>query len=274
MRRTKVALVFSFLIIFVNFAHAQWAVFDSTNYANALSELHQAQELYTTANQTRDQIIQAYNLAHYMAQMPQNLARRYSAQFSSWKTLSANGSYGNTSQWLLAANGQWTTASSGYQSAGIVLQSPTESALIGFDERSQSVVKAQYASAQLADGVSTSQLATVSEIRSRSAALNEQLDNLTRDSYSSDPSQQSEMAVLGKINAAALMQLRSQQDTNQLLAANALQQLITAKEQSDQQKRALNQALYFQQNFPDYMGRVTTGMTESIQSISFSTQPR
>lgn len=270
MRRTIVALAFSFFTLSATLAHAQWAVFDSTNYANAVSELHQAEQLYTTANQTRDQIIQAYNLARFMSQMPQNLSQRYSAQFAQWKTLTSQDAYGNTNQWILAANGQWGNANSGYQSAGVTLQKPAQSLLSNQDERSQNIYKTQYATAELSDSVAQNQLSTVSEIRARSVALNQQLDNLTRDSYSTDPAQQTEMAVLEKINTATLIQLRSQQDTNQILTAGALQQMIAAKEQSDQQKRTLNQSLYFQQNFKDSMNRVGSGMTQSIQSINFS----
>ena len=274
MRRTTVTLAFSFLTLFTNLAHAQWAVFDSSNYVNAVRELHQVQQLYTTATETRDQVIQAYNLARSMSQMPQNLAQRYFAEYAKWKTLNAADAYGNTGQWISAANGQWSSSITGYQSAGVVLQQPGQTALANLDDRSQSFVKTQYATAELSDSVSASQLATVSEIRARSTALNQQIDNLTRDSYSADPSQQTEMAVLAKINAASLMQLRSQQDTNQILTANALQQMITAKEQSDQQKRALNQMLYFQQNFKDSMNRIGSGMTQSIQSVTFSTSNR
>src|SRR5260370_8903739 len=61
-------------------------------------------------------------------------------------------------------------------------------------------------------------MTTLGQIRSHSESLNQQISNLEADSYSNDPTQQSEMAVLGKVNAANLIQLHSQQDTNQLLA--------------------------------------------------------
>jgi hypothetical protein len=270
MRRTLVALAF-FAAACAGQAHAQWAVFDSTNYANALRQYREVQQLYTTANQTRDQVIQTYNLARQMAQMPQNLYQRYSADFARWKTLSASDTYGNTVQWVSAVNtGDPGLADAGYRTAGIQLVPALPSALANLDERSQTFIKAQYATAELADGISVNALATLGEIRARSLALQRQIAALQSDSYSNDGSQQTQMAVLGKINSAALMQLRSQQDTNQILTTAALQQMLASKEQFDQQKRALNQAIYFQQNFPDSMGRVTSGMTQSMQSISYS----
>lgn len=272
MRRTIVGLAVFFAAISVGLAHAQWAVFDSTNYANAVRQYREVQQLYTTANETRDQVIQTYNLARQMAQMPQNIYQRYAAEFSRWKTLSATNTYGNTADWVNAANsGQQAMADAGYRVAGIQLLRPTQADLTHLDERSQEVVKAQYATAELADGVSVNALSTLGEIRARSLALTQQISNLERDSYSNDPTQQTEMAVLGKINSATLMQLRSQQDTNQILSTAALHQMLAAKDQFDQQKRALNQAIYFQESFRDSMNRITSGMTQSIQSISYTT---
>jgi hypothetical protein len=255
--------------MFASQAQAQWAVFDETNYANAVREYRELQQIYTTANQTRDQVIRVYNLAYQMSRMPQNLRQRYSARFTGWKTLSASNSFGNTSTWVSAANtGGMQSASSGYRLAGITLTAPP--ALGAMDSRTQETVKAQYATAELTDGVSVDALALLGEIRSRSQALDKQLTNLEQDSYSNSSSQQTEMAVLGKINAATIMILRSQQDTNQILATAVLHQLLSTKEQSDRQKRALNLAIYFQQNFPDSMNRLTSGMTRSMDSISFS----
>jgi hypothetical protein len=246
-------------------------VYDPTQSAHAISQIREAQQLYTTASQTRDQIIQTYNLAHQMAQMPQNLYRRYSAEFARWTTLSATNTYGNTTDWIGAANtGSPQLATSGYRLAGIQLNSQANSGFSSFDPRTQDTVKAQYATAELADGIATTSLANLGDVRARAQAFSQQIDNLQNDTYSTDPTQQTEMAVLGKINTASLMQLRSQQDTNQILSDAALHQMLAAKEQFDQQKRALNQQVYFQQNFSDSMNRVTTGMTQSLQSISFS----
>jgi hypothetical protein len=246
-------------------------VYDPTQSAHAISQIREAQQLYTTASQTRDQIIQTYNLAHQMAQMPQNLYRRYSAEFARWTTLSATNTYGNTTDWIGAANtGNLQLATSGYRLAGIQLNSQANSGFSSFDPRTLDTVKAQYATAELADGIATTSLANLGDVRARSQAFSQQIDNLQNDTYSTDPTQQTEMAVLGKINTASLMQLRSQQDTNQILSDAALHQMLAAKEQFDHQKRALNQEVYFQQNFSDSMNRVTTGMTQSLQSISFS----
>jgi hypothetical protein len=256
-------------------AHAQLfgsgIVFDPTQSGHALAQIREAEQLYTTANQTREQIIQGYNLARQMAQMPQNLHRRYAAEFSRWTTLSAANTYSNTSDWTSAANtGSPQLAINGHHQAGVELSAFPGTLWASLDPRTQDTVKAQYATADLTDGVSTSSLVTLGQVRSRSQALNQQIGNLESDSYSTDPGQQTQMAVLGKINAASVMQLRSQQDTNQILSEATLQQMLTTKERADQQKRALNQAIFFQQKFGDSMKKVTSGMTQSMQSISYA----
>jgi hypothetical protein len=53
--------------------------------------------------------------------------------------------------------------------------------------------------------------------------------------------------------------------------ASIQQQLIAQKQQIDAQNRAINNAIYFQQNFPTTMQNITSGVSDSIHSISLST---
>src|SRR5260370_7513289 len=104
MRTVRYCFVFFALCLAVTPSYAQWAVFDASHLAEALKEVKQVQQAYTPANQTRDQIIQSYNLAHYMSRMPQNLAQRYKSQFAMWTNLNAPNTYGNTTAWVNALN--------------------------------------------------------------------------------------------------------------------------------------------------------------------------
>lgn len=253
-------------------SYAQWAVIDASNLAEATKEFKQLQQMYTTANQTRDQIIQSYNLAHYMSQMPQNLYQRYKAQFALWTNLNAPNTYGNTGSWVSALNyGTLQQSLAGY-TAAVVQPSPYPQSQFGqLDAATQATIQNQYATSDLSQGMTTSGLTTLGQIRYHSESLNQQISNLESDSYSDDPTQQSEMAVLGKINSANMIQLHSQQDTNQLLAAGIQQQMIAQKQAIDSQNRNINQAISFQQNFPGTMQKINNGASQSIQSISFST---
>ena len=264
-------LTFGLLSMLAPAAHAQWTVFDPTNYANALQEFYKLEQTYTTAVETRDQIVAAYNLAYQMSQMPQNFAARYRSDFSQWTNLSAANTYGNTSAWVNALNiGSPAFASQAYNNAVVQVQPYPAGSYASLDATTQATIANQYATSELAQGTTTSTLATLGTIRSNSEAFAQKLANLESDTYSTDPSQQTQSALLGKINSATLLQIHSQQDTNQILAASVEQQLVAQKQQIDAQNRAINQAIYFQQNFPTTIQNMTTGVSDSIHAISLS----
>lgn len=264
-------LIFGLLSTFAPTVQAQWTVFDPANYANALNEFRQLQQTYTTALQTRNQIIAAYNLAYQMSQMPQNLAARYKSDFAQWTNLSAPNTYGNTSTWIDALNiGSPSFATQAYTKAVVQVQPYPAGNYSSLDINTQATIANQYATSELAQGTTTNTLVTLGTIRSNAEAFASKLANLESDTYSNDPNQQTQNALLGKINSATLLQIHSQQDTNQILAASIQQQLIAQKQQIDIQNRAINQSIYFQQNFPATMQNVTTGVSSSIHSISLS----
>jgi hypothetical protein len=271
----RYCFLFFTLCLFAAPSHAQWAVFDASNFGEAVKEFKQMEQMYTTANQTRDQIIQAYNLAHFMSQMPQNMYQRYRAQFTQWTNLNAPNTYGNTAAWVSALNyGMGQQSNTGYTAAVVQPNSFPQSQFGQLDAATQATIQNQYATSDLAQGMTTAGLTTLGQIRSHSKSLNQQISNLESDSYSDDPSEQSEMAVLGKINFANLIQLRSQQDMNQLLSAGIQQQMIAQKQAIDAQNRTINQSISFLQNFPTTMQKINNGVSQSIQNVSFSTNGR
>ncbi len=257
-------------------AHAQFGsgiVFDPTQSAHAIQQIEQASQLYTAAVATRNQIVTMYNLAFQMAQLPQNLAARYKADWSQWTSLQApTDTYGNTAALVNALNyGVLTSARQGYTSAYVQAQSYPAGSYSSLDSRTQAAVANQYATSELAQTATTNTLATLGTIRSDSQSFASKLANFESDTFSTDPNQQTTNALLGKINSATLLQIHSQQDTNQLLMASIQQQLLAQKQQIDAQNRALNNAIYFQQNFPTTMQTVNSGVSDSIRSISLST---
>jgi len=274
-QRILCLIFFAATLLGTSSAYAQWTVFDPTNYANALNEFHLLQQTYTTALQTRDQIITTYNLAYQMSRMPQNLAARYKSDFAQWTNLSAPNSYGNTSAWVNALNiGSPTQASQAYSGAVVQVQRYPTGSYSSLDSTTQAMIANQYATSELTQGTTTSTLSTLGTIRSNSEVFSQKLANLESDTYSIDPSQQTSNALLGKINSATLLQIHSQQDTNQILAASVQQQLIAQKQQIDAQNRAINNAIYFQQNFPMVTQKVANGVSNSMHSISLSISGR
>jgi len=266
-------------------AHAQFGsgiVFDPTQSAHAIEQIEQgaqrlqtAEQIYTTAYNTMNQVIAAYNLAYQMSRMPQNLAARYQSDFSMWTNLSSASvpdTYGNTSAWINALDlGNPTRATSAFNNAVIPLQSYPGGALSSQDAITQAAIKNQYASSELGQATLTNSLSTLGTIRSDSQTFQQKLANLESDTYSTDPSQQASNALLGKINSATMLQIHSQQDTNQILAAEAAQQALDEKEQLDERNRLMNQSIYFQQTFPTLIESMTSGVSDAIHSVSLST---
>ena len=256
-------------------AHAQFGsgiVFDPTQSAHAIQQIEQASQMYTTAVATRNQIVTMYNLAYQMAQLPQNFGARYRADWSQWTSLPAPANtYGNTAALVNALNyGALVNAQQGYNSAYVQVQNYPSGNYSSLDSRTQATVANQYATSELAQATTTNTLATLGNIRSNSQSFATQLANLESDTFSTDPGQQTEAALLGKINSATLLQIHSQQDTNQLLMSSIQQQLIAQKQQIDAQNRAINNAIYFQQNFSNTMQNVNSGVSDSLHSISLS----
>jgi hypothetical protein len=278
-------------------AHAQFGsgiVYDPTQSAHAVQEIEQGEQqlqkwatelnnwqqhllkeaqIFTTAEQTRTQIVTMYNLAYQMATMPQNLEARYKADWSQWQSLAAPPNvYGNTSPLVNALNfGGLPQAQQGYNSAYVQPQSYPSGSYSSLDSRTQATVANQYATSELAQSTTTSTLSTLGTIRTDAQAFSTKLANLESDTFSNDPSQQTQNALLGKINSATLLQIHSQQDTNQLLMASIQQQLLAQKQQIDAQNRAINDAIYFQQNFSSTMQNVSDGVSTSLHAISLST---
>jgi hypothetical protein len=211
-----------------------------------------------------------------MSKMPQNLAARYKADFAQWTNLTnpsftAANTSGITSAWLNALNiGNPTSAASAYGGASIQLQSYPSSRLSALDAATQATVQNQYASSEIGQVNVTNLLSTLGMIRSDSQAFQQKLANLDSDTYSTDPDLQTEVGVLAKINTATLLQVHSQQDANQILAAVAQQQALDAKDRFDERNRLINQSIYFQQNFPTTMQNITTGVSNSMHNMSLS----
>jgi len=302
MKAAKIpAFLFGLLTALAPAAHAQFGsgiVYDPTQSAHAITQISQAEQqlqkwstelqnweqhlqkeeqIYTTAYQTMNQVIAAYNLAYQMSRMPQNLAARYKSDFSQWTnltnpSLSVSNTSGITSAWLNALDlGNPTRAASAYSGAVIQVQTYPSGSLSALDATTQAIVQNQYASSEIGQANVTNLLSTLGTIRSDSQAFQQKLANLESDTYSTDPSQQTEVGVLAKINAATMLQIHSQQDTNQILAATAAQQALDEKEKLDERNRLINHAVYFQQNFPTTMQNITGGVSNSMHAISLST---
>lgn len=260
----KVFLIFSLLASSIA-SHAQFGsgiVYDPTQSAHAAQQILQSNQLYTTTVETSRNVIGAYNLAQKMATLPQS----YYSSFSNlgrqqWSSLQqpAN-TYGNSAAWVTSAS-SGTGAASASQNAS--LQRTTQINGYGsLSPQGQRLIAAQGATIDLNDSVSASSLQTLGTIRANSSQRETDISALETASHSADPAQHTEMATLQRINQALLIELRTQQETNQMLQAQALQTLVGQKLQQDNLKSLFQLGNTYQQNFSATTPRQTSTGTQ------------
>ena len=249
---------------FVPIAEAQFGsgiVFDPTQSVHAVQQIVQAGQLYTTTVQTTQNVIGAYNLAQRMASAPQSLYSSYSnAGQQMWTTVTqpAN-TYGNTQMWTTAL----TTGASAFAGNQQVSVSPTAriSGYNTLDSQGQQQLAAQGATADLGDTANATTLQTLGTIRTNAPQREADISNLEQASHSSDPSQQTELATLQRINQAMLIQLRTQQESNEMLQAQSLQQMVGQKQQQDALKMIFQAADGYEANY-------NANVTSSASSVA------
>lgn len=243
-------------------------VYDPTNFHNAVLRYYQLKMQLTQLQQTYQQVLNQYNLAMQMAKNIQNMPARYKAYFSQWRYLTTVPDvYQNTRTWVNGVNtGSLPTVLAGYQKATTPLQtySPAEIAAMSPQELQRAT--AAYATVELADGANTNSMATIGNIRADASAVQNQIANLETDSLSNNPSLNTEVGVLNKINAANVLMLRSIQDSNNLKLATLEQQVIQSKRERDATATAINTDIYQRNNMVREINQVAAGLGSTLQS--------
>lgn len=237
-------------------------VYDPTQSAHAIQQIGQGNQIYTTTVETTRNVIAAYNLALRMATLPQTLYTSYrNLGYQEWLALMrpAN-TYGNSAAWINAA-------STGYGAPIATLSASINQAgkIAGYDSLSpegQQIIAAQGATVDLANAVNASNLQTIGTIRVDAAQREADIAALEAETHSTDPAQHTEMATLQRINQALLIELRTQQETNEILQAQALQQLVGQKVQQDNLKSLFVSANDYEQNFDAVTPEQTKAGTE------------
>ncbi|MGB9067338.1 MAG: hypothetical protein WCC21_02105 [Candidatus Acidiferrales bacterium] len=262
-----VAVILALLLPLATFAQFGGVVFDPTNYSNALLRYYQLEQHLIQLRNTYAQIVAQYNFALQMAQSIPNMPQRYLAQFSPWHFANAPDVYSNTGSWISGVNsGTVPTIMSGYQQATSQLLQYTSANLSLLAPSDLERVKAQYASVELADGANTLGMATIGSLRASTQNIDQHLATLEQDSLSSDPSMNTEIGVLNKVNAANVLGVQTNEDTNKLLAALLEQQTVANKQFRDQQANAINAEILRQAQLQGAMTEVLGGFGQDVSN--------
>ncbi|WP_433971393.1 hypothetical protein [Tunturiibacter lichenicola] len=246
-------------------AHAQFGsgiVYDPTQSAHAAQQILQTNQLYTITLKTTQNVIGAYNLAQRMANLPQSLYTSYTnLGRQQWTVLTrpAN-TYGNSLSWMNAASTGYGALSANQTAS--VQRTAQISRYNSLSPQGQQVIAAQGATVDLSDAANTTSLQTVGTIRANSIQRETDISQLEAASHSTDPAQHTEMATLQRINQALLIELRTQQETNQMIQAPALQQIVGQKVQQDNLKSLFQTGNGYQQTFNAVTPQQTSAGTQ------------
>lgn len=219
-------------------------VFDPSNYAEAVRQLMQMQQQYAQMVQTYQMVRNQYEHMRSMSkQVPVNMAVRYRAAVTPWKTPSATNTYGTAGGWIHGVN-TGTDVVAGYNRAVQAL-GDYGPALGNIPSDQLGRVKTSYATVELTDGANLAAIETIGRLRGNAPLVEAAIRGLEEDSLSSDPNMNTEVAVLNKINAANLIAIRTAQDSNKVLVALAEAQIIDAKRKRDAEAQAINNHIRF-----------------------------
>jgi hypothetical protein len=235
---------------------------EEKSIANEAEQIAQGQQIFTNTVKIATTALQAYNVAkqqydlvHQMILAPNMLYQRFlSPQSDLMLMQQVSNTYGNSMGWLNASN-TGSGAAAAYQQVSVP---HTANMIPGYSTSSfagQQQIAAQGATIDIGDSVMSTNLQALGTIRANQAARQTDISNLENATQSQDASQQTIMATLQRINVALLLELRNQQDANQINANLALQQMVAQKQQQDTMKSAFRDSSGYESY---YNANVTT----------------
>jgi len=236
-------------------------VHDPISYANALLMLQQLIQSY-------DELRAQSEIQIWMSHMVPvfSMAERYRTYGNTWYDLRVPfDRFGNVSAWLQAVN-TGEGALGAYGGATVTLQ-PYGPKFAELHPEEQAKAASNYASIELADGVTVHNLEAVGELRGSAEMTETAIANLTEDSLSMEPEMNTQIAVLNKINAASIASLRSSRDTNRALVGILEQQVVESKLRRDAFVSEVNAQIMRQERSDEIKASYTSTLTESLRNF-------
>ena len=264
-------------------AHAQFGsgiVYDPTQSAHAITQIEheersisnqfqqieQGQQIFsntvkiaTTALQAYNLAKQQYNLVHQMILAPRMLYSRFLSPTSDLLLLQQiSNTYGNSMGWLNSANtGKGAAAS--YQQVSVPTTTNVNPGYNTASVAGRLQIAAQGATVDINDSVMTNNLQALGTIRANQTSRQTDIANLEAATQTQDASQQTVMATLQRINQSLLLQLRAEQDANQINANLALQQIVAQKQQQDAMKSAFRDSAGYENYYNTNITTTSSG---------------
>ena len=230
MKRSALAILGATLCaaLVMRTVHAQWVVYDPTNYAEAVAAYEQLLQQYQFL------LAQAHRL-------PIDMASRYRGYSSDWNRHDPAGLL--YAQPLVSALNQGDTAGAGYRAATDPLDVP--GGVTGrMSPEMQRRLADSYATLELADSANRLAIDQAGLGRAQGPQMQQAIDHVEADSANGGDDYHSQTALLEKLTAANAIQLRESQQTNQFLLSALEQQLVDSKRKRDAEARLMNATIH------------------------------
>ena len=288
MKRTSLTLAAMLSIIPATMAHAQFGsgiVYDPTQSAHAITQIEHeersisnqvqqienGQQIFSntvkianTALQAYNQVKQQYELDHQMILAPRILYSRFLSPTTDLRMLQQiSNTYGNSATWVNSAN-TGKGASAAYQQVSVPHTNNMIPGYGSFSTSGQQQIAAQGATVDINDSVLTNNLEMLGTIRANQTARQTDIASLEAATQTQDPSQQTIMAELQRINQALLLQLRTMQDANQINANLALQQIVAQKQQQDALKAGFQDTANYANTYQTHVAAAYNGGAQAL----------
>ncbi|SPE45169.1 conserved exported hypothetical protein [Candidatus Sulfotelmatobacter sp. SbA7] len=248
---------------------------EERSISNQFQQIEQGQQIFTntvkiatTALQTYNTVMQQYQLTHRMILAPSMLYQRFLSPTTDLRMLQQiSNTYGNSMGWLNSAN-TGNGAAAAYQQVSVPSTTRIISGYTSASVAGQQQIAAEGATVDIGDSVMSNNFEMLGTMRANQAARQNDIATLEAATLSQDATQQTIMATLQRINQALLLQLRSQQDANQMNANLALQQIVAQKQQQDAMKSAFRDSSgyesYYNANVATTSGGAANLLTQAF----------
>lgn len=207
-------------------ASAQWIVHDPTHYAQSVTTYYQ--------------LVEHYRLALEQARrLPVDLARRYRVPTLPW---TAHG-IATLAQPVLDALNSGDPTGLLYARTVAPLD-PLAAVLDRIPAALQPRVGTGYATIEMADQLARTAVHLAGTLRTHGTEVTRMIEAMEDDAVSGDDRFHTQVALLNKINAAAVLDLRIAEQTNQSVVSVLEQLLVGNKRQRDAEAKVMNAQLY------------------------------
>jgi hypothetical protein len=233
-------------------------VFDPEAVAQIIKTIEQAVKEYNLLFQTYQTTQNTYNVLLNAANM---IAGKYGWQYITAPLIypTSHDAYGTSGGWMGALNGDLGVIQA-YEQATMRTANPY--ALVSnLSTLGQNDFATHNSTIELTDGSAQQAMAVTGAMRARAAMIDGALGSLESRSLSDDPTNNTEVGVLNTISGAGIAGVRTQQDTNNLLAAIADSQTVGAKARRDLLVQGINDAIATQAAVPDTIKNIWDGDT-------------